>query len=170
MGGCYKRRNSRVIVAITGHRPDRLPLDRGLYEGALATAFEDMGVSYVYEGQAPGADLLSAEAAFISKIPFTAVVPWKSHRSTVASEWIFDYDSALHFAYHIETLSDSERYLGPWMYHNRNKYMVDHADAVLALWDGNGTGGTASTVRYALATKKRVYAIDPLVLGMTIVN
>ena len=43
----------------------------------------------------------------------------------------------------------------------RNRWMVDHAQYVLAFYNGGATGGTAYTVRYALGKGKSVVAIDP---------
>lgn len=36
-----------------------------------------------------------------------------------------------------------------WKMHERNRWMVDHADHILALWDGGKDGGTANCIEYA---------------------
>lgn len=42
----------------------------------------------------------------------------------------------------------------------RNRFMVDHADGILAVWDGS-KGGTGNCVSYALKKGKPVTVIDP---------
>jgi uncharacterized phage-like protein YoqJ len=43
----------------------------------------------------------------------------------------------------------------------RNEYMVDHADVVIAIWNGNQHGGTFNAVSYARQKHKPVIRIDP---------
>ena len=38
----------------------------------------------------------------------------------------------------------------------RNDYMVDHSDLVLAIWNGEQSGGTWHTIEYAKAKGKQV--------------
>lgn len=44
----------------------------------------------------------------------------------------------------------------------RNKLMVDHSDAVIAVYDGKLSGCTEQTVNYAKSLGKRVIVIDPI--------
>ena len=44
-------------------------------------------------------------------------------------------------------------------YEVRNRYMVDSAGLVIAVWDGRDSGGTAATVRYAKARCVNTIAI-----------
>jgi len=43
--------------------------------------------------------------------------------------------------------------------HERNKYMVDKSDLILAVWNGNKKGGTWDTIKYALKKKKKIIYI-----------
>lgn len=45
----------------------------------------------------------------------------------------------------------------------RNRYMVDHADVLIAVWDGSPSG-TGKTVRYAHQQGKSVITINPRTL------
>ena len=60
-----------------------------------------------------------------------------------------------------------------WKMQKRNEWMVDHADMVLAVWDGS-PGGTGNTVNYALKQNhngsKPVLVIDPLRKGEKWIN
>lgn len=51
-------------------------------------------------------------------------------------------------------------YTGPAVMQARNIWMVDHADAVVAIWDGSD-GGTANCVRYTQDQGKPMVMIDP---------
>ena len=147
-------------IAITGHRPNKLSRTQNDYLDALKDAYGQIGATYVYEGQAAGIDLYAAYAAHVAGIPYEAVLPYKGHREFNKS-WYNWYDGAIKYADRVEILSDSVDYPGPWAFHNRNHYMVDHADAVLAVWDGQRGGGTAACVDYAWKREKTIYRIDP---------
>jgi len=149
-------------IAITGHRPEKLGDDHNLLRMNIAKALHKIGATYMYQGMAPGADLIAAKAARNIGLPFMAVVPWMGHVTTITPGWAYDYNKALYYADYVEILSDSETYTGPWLYHNRNHFMVDHADQVLAIWDGSDKGGTASTVKYAKKKGKPVNILDPV--------
>lgn len=41
-----------------------------------------------------------------------------------------------------------------WAYHRRNEYMVDHAETVVAFWNGRRSGGTYACIKYALLGAK----------------
>lgn len=47
----------------------------------------------------------------------------------------------------------------PSCYMERNRYMVDHSQRVIAVYDGRKYGGTFSTIRYASAIGRDVRAI-----------
>ena len=54
-------------------------------------------------------------------------------------------------------------------YHARNRYLVDHADSVLALYNGSPTGGTAYTVKYACQRNKEIIVIDPATMERRVI-
>ena len=47
----------------------------------------------------------------------------------------------------------------PSVYSHRNRYMVEHSDRVIAVYDGREKGGTAGTIRFAHAMKKELREI-----------
>ena len=53
-------------------------------------------------------------------------------------------------------------------FHRRNRYMVDNADKLLALYTGGITGGTAYTVQHAQQKNKEVIIINPNTMERTI--
>jgi uncharacterized phage-like protein YoqJ len=157
--GIFTRRNM-TNVAITGHRPDKIPDGKWVYD-RLLEAFEDLGAFRVIQGMAPGVDLLSAHAAYDAGLPFVCAKPYPSHRRYVEKnypDWTMNYDSALEKA--DEVVDVCKTYEGVWVFQRRNEWMVDHADTVIAVWDGT-KGGTANCVKYANRKRKPVYLIDP---------
>ena len=69
--------------------------------------------------------------------------------------------------YNIAAKCDKETMLQreytPGCMEKRNQYMVDHADYILAVWNGRPSG-TGNTVRYAQKKGKFVIVIDPVSL------
>ena len=47
----------------------------------------------------------------------------------------------------------------PSVYSRRNRYMVEHSDRVIAVYDGREKGGTAVTIRFAHLLKKELREI-----------
>ena len=47
----------------------------------------------------------------------------------------------------------------PNVYSKRNRYMVEHADRVIAVYDGREKGGTVKTIRYAHQFRKELREI-----------
>ena len=43
----------------------------------------------------------------------------------------------------------------------RNRFLVDHAAALLAVYNGERRGGTAATMRYAQKMGREIITIDP---------
>ena len=54
-------------------------------------------------------------------------------------------------------------------YHIRNRYMVEHCDALIAIYNGEPKGGTSYTVNYARKLGKEIVIIDPNSLTMNII-
>lgn len=44
----------------------------------------------------------------------------------------------------------------------RNRFLVDHAAALLSVYNGEQRGGTAATVRYAQKMGREIIMIDPI--------
>lgn len=147
-----------MIVAITGHRPESIT-DMGFVDIQLRHAFADLGAKRVIQGMAAGVDLRAARAAFLMRLPWTSVRPWAGHKPV--DGWENHYRQAWEFADERVTVNESEKYPGPHVYHDRNHYMVDHGDLVVAVWNGSEKGGTYSTVKYAQKVGKKVFVINP---------
>lgn len=146
-----------MIVAGTGHRPDKL----GGYTKAVNDKLRSLAITSlrktkateVISGGALGWDRALAWAALDYKLPLTLALPFEMFWS----KWPDDSVRELHMQ--IEA-ADKVVYVcdpgyAPWKMQQRNKWMVDHCDTVLALWNGTD-GGTANCVRYAEKQNKPI--------------
>ena len=152
-----------MIVAFTGHRPDKLSFD-DVHRLWMATLVElrRLEASRVICGMAPGYDVIGLSAAHELKIPATAAIPWIGHgvSPTWMRQGVDEYFRYLDMCDEHVVISDGEDYM-PWFYPKRNAWMADRADVVLAAWNGTA-GGTAHCVNYArrLGREIRYYQWD----------
>jgi uncharacterized phage-like protein YoqJ len=147
-----------TVVAITGHRPEKLK-NLGWIDSELSRVLIKLNTTLLYQGMAAGVDLMSATIAKRLDIPYVAARPWAGH--TPRQQDQDRYAVVLNQAQSVVNVSPETNYLGPWQYHQRNEYMVDHADIVVAVWDGDPKGGTAACVRYAQKKGLDVVRLDP---------
>lgn len=141
------------ILAMTGHRPDKL----GGYDlrsayacrvrDAIRNSLNMIGdLGFVISGMALGVDQMAAEICIELGIPFVAAVPHEGQELM--------WPEAAQRHYH-DLLSQSEKVfiISPGGYsakkmRKRNEWMVDCCDILLAVWDGT-TGGTSNCIKYA---------------------
>ena len=164
--------------AFTGHRPQKLPF--GLNEeGARCTALEeelrkqiinlieDENVTHFISGMALGVDLVAAEIVLDLKVSYPGItlesaIPCE----TQAVKWTVSQRERY---YDIAARCDKETMLQshytPDCMDKRNRYMVDHSDFILAVWNGKPSG-TGRTVTYARGKNRTVIVIDPVSLAV----
>lgn len=168
---CFINNNA---CAFTGHRPSRFKFGydeesegfRRLYD-ALFTQTERLaclGITTFYTGMALGTDQWAALIVLQLKklyphIRLVAVRPCE----TQADKWS---DEHRHRYYDVilpkadETVLISRPYT-PTCMMERNRYMVDHAGHLLAVYDGGTKGGTAYTVGYARQQGRSIVTLHP---------
>lgn len=146
----------RPILAITGHRPSRIK-DIEKTKESIGQKLEEIMPSILIQGMAVGVDMWSAHEALKRNVPYIAVRPWAGHGAQEQDV----YERTLRNAKTVVTLNPVADYPGPHTYIIRNRWMVDHADLLLAVWDGKKSGGTWSTVRYASEKGIEVVRITP---------
>jgi uncharacterized phage-like protein YoqJ len=142
-----------MIVALTGHRPEKAEPEDVVRE-KVRLALRGPENPVVVCGMAAGFDLWAGTTALRMGLEVIAAKPWKGHKARKADEQL--YAEVFEGATRVVNVSDSETYLGPWLYHDRNEWMVDNATHVLAYWDGGEKGGTAACVRYAKKVGKPI--------------
>lgn len=144
-----------MILAATGHRPDKL----GGYSPGAVNRLRLIAHKYlvktrpviVISGMALGWDQSVAQAALLAGVPFVAAIPFVGQER----KW----PAASQEAYH-EVLAQAEKVhivcaggYEPWKMQQRNEWMVDKCDRLVAMWNG-GPGGTANCLAYNEATKR----------------
>ena len=139
-----------MIVAGTGHRPDKLGgygHDVRMKLVAVAREWlEDNNVSKVISGGALGWDQALAEAAQELTLPLLMALPFDGFENRWPKESQEFLHSLVRRAGEVILVCDGG--YAPWKMQKRNEYMVDNCDTVLALWNGT-SGGTANCVAYA---------------------
>lgn len=151
-----------MIIAATGHRPDKL----GGYDPAIEARLQKLASEYLDEarpavvisGMALGWDTAIALASLEARIPLIAAVPFRGQDGKWSPQGRERYADILVRATEVHVVSE-----GGYASHKmqlRNQWMVDHCNRLVALWNGT-PGGTANCVNYAISVGKRD-AIDNL--------
>lgn len=162
--------------AFTGHRPQKLPfglneedercvaLKQKLRE-EIIRQIEVNGVTHFITGMALGVDMYAAEIVLGLKSSYNGItlesaIPCE----TQAEKWT---EAQRDRYYEIAAQCDEETMLQhqytPDCMQKRNRYMVDEADYIIAVWDGRPSG-TSKTVQYAQRQGKPVTVINPRTL------
>lgn len=146
-----------MILAVTGHRPNKLGGYRDDAYSRMLWVAEDVikriRPSFVITGMALGWDQACAVAARDLGIPFVAAIPFNGQEAKWPEESRLRYYNLMLSASDIVVVSTGG-YSAAKM-QMRNEWMVEHCDRVLALWDGS-RGGTANCVAYARKAGKPV--------------
>ncbi len=153
-----------MIWAGTGHRPNKIFYkDKNGYNEKTLTALtglvretlERIQPTTVITGMALGFDTALALAALELNIPYWSYVPFIGQEKIWLPSSITRYNMLLEKAEKVEVCFP-EGY-APWKMMGRNTRMVDDSDALLALYNGDNTGGTHNCITYAQSKKKEVY-------------
>ena len=160
---------NKKTCCCTGHRPKGFPWFYGLdkkphkkYLKVLKEILEEkieQGYGYFIAGGALGADSDFAETVLALKkryrdIQLEIAVPCPNQDL----KWTFEdkkrYQKILDKADKVTLVSD---HYTRWCMHDRNRYMVDHSDCVVAIWNGEESGGTYNTICYAQKTNTEIH-------------
>ncbi|MEA5619934.1 SLOG family protein [Cronbergia sp. UHCC 0137] len=152
----YHDLDSDKIACFTGHRKISNNIIGGIKQG-IDKALE-MGVNHFFVGMAKGTDQLAATILIQRNLPWTAVIPCGDQSKLWSEKEKIISDRLLRYA-------DNQVILRPKYtvdcMHVRNRYMIDHSDVCIAIYDGKLTGGTANTYRLALKKKLPIIQINP---------
>jgi len=160
--------------AFTGHRPKKFPwgydeadvrcvaLKKALTEQIAKLV--NAGYTDFLSGMAEGTDTWAALAVLALKkenlaLKLHCVLPcegqadkWSASARELYSSILEQADSVVHV---------SQEYDKDCML-KRNRYLVDHAACLLAVYNGERRGGTAMTVRYARKMGREIIILNPL--------
>ena len=141
---------------VTGHRDiseSMVSKITRLLQDEIVQAYRD-GYRKFYSGMATGVDLIFVEILSkykaVSKLDIfiEAVLPYRgamNKRNAHFQRLVGCCDA-------VRVLS--EQYYGKRVYLERNKYMFDNSQKVIAVYDGRVTGGTYFTIEYAQMNNK----------------
>ncbi len=171
-------------VCFTGHRPSKLPggyayhceknyeLGRALRKEILELIKN--GANYFICGGALGVDQIAFMVLQKLKkqgynIQVEIAVPFRYQYIKWSEEQRKLYFQQIQHADKVTYVDELETYslsLPPMTYNvakmeMRNRYMVDNADVVIAVWNGS-TGGTKNCIDYANKSKKKIVVIDSI--------
>ena len=160
-----EQEHEEVILAVTGHRPDKLwgydyshPKWQALKE-ILKQKILQYGATKVISGMALGVDTIFAQAAIELGIPVAAAIPCRNHERTWKPESQKLYHEILNHPLVTKYLVTDAPYRAELM-QIRNEWMVDRCDRLIAVWNG-ASGGTANCVAYAKKEGCPIDYIDP---------
>jgi hypothetical protein len=151
------RASAVTRIGITGHRSipgPALPSIRSALREQLSTHVAPDGALEALSCLAAGADQLFAGIALDQGVPVTAVIPGMDYEAHLG-------DADVRAAYRRLLGSCTARVELPVertheeAYYAAGRWIVDHADRLVAVWDGRparGLGGTGDVVAYARRT------------------
>lgn len=118
--------------------------------------------THFISGMAIGVDMICAEIVLelsqkYPHITLECAVPCKSQSNKWSDSMKERYCSILERSNKVAIIQ--EKYTPDCM-HKRNRYMIECADIVIAVWDGKPSG-TGYTVNYAKEKGRKVYILNP---------
>lgn len=163
----------KISCAFTGHRPERFSFgydneDEKCIRLKLLMANEivkmiEKGAFLFYTGMAQGVDQYGAEIILDMKrqyphIQLIAVLPCETQANKWPPAQRERYFNILAACNDVITL---RAHYTPKCMLERNRYMVDQAEYLLAVYGGGNEGSTAYTIRYARKKKREISVIHP---------
>lgn len=154
----------------TGHRPNGLPWKYD-EQNIFCLALKKMLASYIKQkllegythfisGMAMGVDLIAAECVLQLKedynISLEAAIPCENQCKFWSETYVQRYNKILEQCDKITYISKTYTKNCMWQ---RNCYMVDNSDCVIAVSNGNKQSGTAQTINYAKQKGKEILLI-----------
>lgn len=153
-----------MIVAVSGHRFYGERAGAYLHDavGGLLDSWLRSGPVRVVTSLAEGADQLVASEALARGATLDVVVPSEGFRASLDEAYRGEYDRLLAAADDVEVRDHHEP--GSDAYLEAGLAVLDRADVLLALWDGEparGVGGTGDVVEAARARGTEVVVVWP---------
>jgi len=164
----------RKTCAFTGHRPKFFPWGYNESDFRCVKLKEELtkqirllvrkGYTDYLSGMALGVDVWAAQTVLALRekhpdLKLHCILPCVGQERS----WS---DEAKALYYSIVKQADSRVYTSRSYYKNcmldRNRFMVDHSDLLLAVYSGISSGGTAYTVNYARQQGRNLIILDPL--------
>jgi uncharacterized phage-like protein YoqJ len=159
-----------MIIAFTGHRPNKLgsyKLPNPIYIHVcqqIEKVLKELKPEKVISGMAQGTDLWAANIAYKLNIPFIAAVPFIGQEKAWPEKSQKIYHNLLNKA--IETVIVSDGGYAAYKMQARNEYMCKHCDKLIAVYNGDLSGGTFNCIQYAKSIGKEIIYINPSIIQL----
>lgn len=156
------------IWSVTGHRPNKLggydnpERDIRLINLASKAINSDLypKPDKIITGMAQGWDTCIAYTCLSLNIPFIAAIPFRGQEGMWPHPVQDEYRYLLSKAEKVEVISAGG--FSTWKMMRRNAWMIEQTTGpVLALWNGDETGGTAETIKMAKSNGKIIVNLWP---------
>ncbi len=163
-------------ICFTGHRPKGLPWgydetrDSCIeFKKVVTSIIENailMGYTYFISGMALGVDMICAEIVLELKNKYNNIIlecaiPCLNQEKRWTLVEQERYKTILSTADIVHYVSDKEYY--DTCMNDRNKYMIDQCDTVIAVWNGKPSG-TGNTIKIAKDAGKKIIIVNPYTL------
>lgn len=159
--------NGGLVMAVTGHRPDKLGNEYsydGPYSAYIGGEMDRILLEYkpiqIISGMALGVDTLWAVSGLYLNIPLLAAIPFKGQEGNWFDGSKDIFNAILNHKFCTEKFICEPGYAA-WKMQKRNEWMVDHCDILVAVWDGVEDGGTWNCIKYARSKGRFIIYIDP---------
>lgn len=157
---------AEVILAGTGHRPDKLnneydltgPLTKAISQ-RVYSLFDELRPIKIISGMALGFDMILAICAIRRDVPVDAYIPFKGQELKWPRQSQDLYRRILEKKLVTPIIVCEDGYAA-WKMQKRNEAMVNAATDIVACWDGT-QGGTGNCVGYAQKIGKPIHRINP---------
>lgn len=169
---------SKITISLTGHRPTKLAgynLNKDYYkrlqaklESVIDQTLEKHDEVELHSGMALGADtvwamaIIEAKKKYPGRVTFVADIPDYNQSSLWPPYSQQQWKQLLDEADVVNTYSqDFEEKSYAYILNQRNIGMINPCDILIAVYNGDNTGGTANAVKYAVQHEKLIYRIHP---------
>lgn len=167
-----------VSISLTGHRPDKLagydlssPYYTRLRNRLIAIidkAVDKYPHVECHSGMALGADTIWAQAIIAcqekygkDRVSFIAEIPDYNQPSRWLQESVDEWNRLMAHADHVNTYQKNDGRSYAYVLNQRNIGMIKACDILIAVYNGDKTGGTANGVKDGLKMNKWITTIHP---------
>lgn len=153
-----------MIVSFTGPRHFKIncqSIPNEIYNhvcSSIKKLLIELAPVKVISGFAQGVDLWAASIALSLDIPVVAAIAYDEQSKSFEPLYKKQYDKLIEFCTEVYI----DKYYHKDVYQDRNEYMVDNSDKLIAIYNPTlGSCGTLNCINYAKQQNKDIIYIDP---------
>lgn len=153
-----------MIVSFTGPRHFKIgceTIPNDTYKhicSSIKNLLIELAPEKIISGFAQGVDLWAASIALSLDIPVVAAIAFDEQSKSFEPLYKKQFDKLLEFSTEVYI----DKYYHEGVFQDRNEYMVDNSDKLIAVYNPTlGSGGTLNCINYAKQQNKEIIYIDP---------